>query len=52
MAARDLLPILLVDDRPENLHTLEAVLGPLGFPLVTASSGERRCGCCWHMISR
>jgi PAS domain S-box-containing protein len=39
VAARDLLPILLVDDRPENLHTLEAVLGPLGFPLVTASSG-------------
>jgi PAS domain S-box-containing protein len=39
VAARDLLPILLVDDRPENLHTLEAVLEPLGFPLVTASSG-------------
>jgi PAS domain S-box-containing protein len=39
VAARDLLPILLVDDRPENLHTLEAVLEPLGFPLITASSG-------------
>jgi len=35
----DLLPILLVDDRPENLQTLQAVLAPLGFPLVTASSG-------------
>ncbi|MBV9310822.1 MAG: SpoIIE family protein phosphatase [Solirubrobacterales bacterium] len=33
------LPILLVDDRPENLRALEAVLTPLGFPLVTASSG-------------
>jgi PAS domain S-box-containing protein len=38
-ARPDRLPILLVDDRPENLQTLEAVLEPLGFPLVTASSG-------------
>ncbi len=35
------LPILLVDDRPENLKTLEAVLEPLGFPLITASSGTQ-----------
>jgi PAS domain S-box-containing protein len=33
------LPILAVDDVPENLRTLEAVLGPLGYPLRTASSG-------------
>ncbi len=31
--------ILLVDDRPENLTALEAVLEPLGCPLVRASSG-------------
>jgi PAS domain S-box-containing protein len=34
------LPILLVDDQPENLRTLEAVLEPLGYPLVTAGSGH------------
>jgi PAS domain S-box-containing protein len=39
LTAGDLLPILLVDDRPENLRTLEAVLSPLGIPLETATSG-------------
>jgi PAS domain S-box-containing protein len=34
------LPILLVDDQPENLRALEAVLQPLGYPLVTAGSGH------------
>ena len=34
------LPILLVDDQPENLRALEAVLEPLGYPLVTANSGH------------
>ena len=34
------LPILLVDDQPENLRALEAVLEPLGYPLVTAASGH------------
>lgn len=33
-------PILLVDDRPENLVALEAILEPLGHPLLQASSGE------------
>jgi PAS domain S-box-containing protein len=32
--------ILLVDDQPDNLAALEAVLAPLGHRLVTASSGE------------
>jgi PAS domain S-box-containing protein len=34
------LPILAVDDRPENLVALEAVLAPLGHSVVTATSGE------------
>jgi len=32
--------ILLVDDRPENLLALEAILEPLGHELVRANSGE------------
>jgi PAS domain S-box-containing protein len=35
------LPILLVDDQAENLRALEAVLEPLGYPLVTAGSGPQ-----------
>lgn len=31
--------ILLVDDRPENLLALEALLGDLGHPLIKAQSG-------------
>ncbi|MDQ3389424.1 MAG: response regulator, partial [Gemmatimonadota bacterium] len=33
-------PILIVDDRPENLVALEAILQPLEHPLVRANSGE------------
>ena len=40
LTAVETLPILLVDDQPENLRTLEAVLEPLGYPLRTASSGH------------
>jgi PAS domain S-box-containing protein len=32
--------VLLVDDRPENLLALEAILEPLGQTLLTANSGE------------
>lgn len=32
--------VLLVDDRPDNLLALRAVLDPLGYDLVEASSGE------------
>lgn len=39
LTAVDVLPILLVDDRPENLRALEGVLRPLGYPLVVADSG-------------
>jgi PAS domain S-box-containing protein len=34
-----LLELLLVDDRPENLSALKAVVAPLGFPVRTAGSG-------------
>jgi PAS domain S-box-containing protein len=37
--------ILLVDDRPENLLALEAILEPLGQRLVRASSGEDALRC-------
>ena len=33
-------PVLLVDDRPQNLLALAAILEPLGHELVTAGSGE------------
>src|SRR5437868_1513248 len=33
--------ILLVDDHPENLAALEAVLEPLGERMVSADSGEQ-----------
>jgi PAS domain S-box-containing protein len=40
LTAVDRLPILLVDDQIENLRTLQAVLEPLGHPLLTATSGH------------
>jgi PAS domain S-box-containing protein len=36
----EVLPILLVDDRVENLRTLESVLEALGLPLESVTSGE------------
>ena len=37
--------ILLVDDRPENLLALEAILEPLGESLVRATSGDEALRC-------
>jgi PAS domain S-box-containing protein len=41
----ELVDILLVDDRAENLLALEAILEPLGQHLVRASSGEDALRC-------
>jgi signal transduction histidine kinase len=40
MQPEEAINILLVDDRPENLLALEAILSPLGHQLVKAASGE------------
>ncbi len=40
MSDREKVNILLVDDRPENLTALEAILEDLGENLIKASSGE------------
>ncbi|MEO8576601.1 MAG: hybrid sensor histidine kinase/response regulator [Gemmatimonadales bacterium] len=37
--------LLLVDDRPENLLALEAILEPLGQTLISAHSGEEALKC-------
>ena len=39
LTAVDVLPILIVDDRVENLRAMEAVLEPLGHPILRALSG-------------
>ena len=45
MQAEQPVHILLVDDRPENLLTLESLLSELGHQLVTARSGVEALRC-------
>ncbi|MBI5142654.1 MAG: PAS domain-containing protein [Nitrospirae bacterium] len=40
MTEPDKIPVLLVDDRPENLIALEALLGDMGIDLFKAESGN------------
>jgi len=44
--------ILMVDDRPENLLALEAILEPLGQTLIRAGSGDDASARCCGMTSR
>jgi signal transduction histidine kinase len=36
----DTVKILIVDDRPENLHAMQVTLAPLGVAMLTAGSGN------------
>ena len=38
--SNDTVKILIVDDRPENLHAMQITLAPLGVEMLTANSGN------------
>ena len=44
MIAARKVPILIVDDRPENLRAMEAVLADMALELVTVQSGNEALG--------
>jgi len=46
----DQVMILAVDDQPQNLRLLDAVLSPRGYRVVTASSGEEAMESLRHSI--
>lgn len=46
MGFQEPIHILLVDDRPENLLALEAVLESQHYELVKAPPVKRHCGVC------
>ena len=45
MVSEQQINILLVDDRPENLLALEALLQPLGYHLIKARTGQEALRC-------
>ncbi len=47
MAAETPVTVLVVDDQPQNIRLLDAVLSPRGYQVITASSGEEAL----HLLS-
>ena len=45
VSSRDLVNILVVDDRPENVLTISAILDSPDYRIVTANSGPQALSC-------